>query len=59
MPRFNTGDWVKKAGGDYTFIGIVVGVITKLSGATRFVVEDDRGLLLILNENQLEFTGSP
>ena len=42
---FKTGDLVEKVGGDYTFVGHVVAVFEKLSGAVRLVVEDDRGVL--------------
>lgn len=45
---------VVKAGGDYRIEGDVVAVFAKRSGAIRAVVEDDRGLLLILNAGQLE-----
>lgn len=47
------GQRVTKAGGDYTFEGVIVSVFTKNSGAERVVVEDNRGLLLIMNESQL------
>lgn len=47
-------DKVKKVGGDYTYEGIIVGVIHKRSGKIRYVVEDDRGMLFIFNENSLE-----
>ncbi len=50
------GDKVRKIGGDYRFEGVVVAVFTKLSGARRCVVEDDRGVLFIFNEKQLELT---
>lgn len=49
------GDHVVKRGGDYTFEGVVVAKFNKRSGAVRVVVEDDRGLLLIMNAKQLEF----
>lgn len=42
---FKIGDHVEKVGGDYTFVGVVVAAFEKLSGAERFVVEDDRGVL--------------
>jgi len=50
---FIRGDAVRKTGGDYRFEGVVVGIIVKLSGAIRYVVEDERGLLFIFNETQL------
>lgn len=55
----NQGDRVRKVGGDYRFEGVIVGVVTKRSGALRYVVEDDRGLLFILNAGQLEPQGKP
>jgi hypothetical protein len=45
-------DLVVKDGGDYTFEGEIIGVFTKRSGAIRYAVEDDRGLILILNRSQ-------
>lgn len=51
--QFKIGDKVEKVGGDYTFVGIVVSVFQKLSGAVRFVVEDDRGVLHVYSEKNL------
>ena len=51
---FNTGDKVKKVGGDYTFEGTVVADFEKLSGARRYVVEDDRGVLHVYSYKNLE-----
>lgn len=51
------GHKVQKRGGDYEFDGEVVAVITKKSGAVRYVVEDDRGLLLIMNAKQVGLDG--
>lgn len=51
---FNIGDQVIKNMGDYKFHGTVVSVITKLKGDLRYVVEDGRGLLLIMSEKQIE-----
>jgi len=48
------GDKVQKVGGDYTFEGTVVSVFIKLSGRIRLVVEDDRGILHIFSEKNLE-----
>ena len=53
MNRFQVGDKVKKVGGDYTFEGTVVAVFQKLSGVTRYVVEDDRGVLHVYSEKNL------
>lgn len=47
------GDAVIKDSGDYTFEGVIVGIIDKLSGAKRYAVEDSRGLLFIFNAKQL------
>ena len=55
-PTFAVGDRVTKSGGDYRYEGHVVGVVVKLSGAVRYVVEDDRGMLFIFNGRQLEAT---
>ena len=51
---FKVGDQVEKVGGDYTFVGTVVSVFTKLSGAVRLVVEDDRGVLHVYSEKNLK-----
>lgn len=48
------GDQVSKVGGDYTFDGEVVAAFTKKSGAQRYVVEDDRGVLHIFSTKNLE-----
>jgi hypothetical protein len=48
------GERVIKETGDYTFEGDVVAVITKRSGQIRYVVEDDRGLLMIFAPHQIE-----
>jgi len=50
---FAVGDEVTKTGGDYSYSGRVVGRLVKKSGAVRWVVEDDRGLLFIFNASQL------
>lgn len=56
MPErdFAVGDRVIKQSGDYTYEGTVVARFTKRSGAIRYVVEDDRGLLMIMVAKQLE-----
>lgn len=46
-------DVVIKDSGDYVYEGIIVGIIEKLSGAKRYAVEDNRGLLFIFNASQL------
>lgn len=52
-PLFYFGDHVSKVGGDYHFDGEIRGVVTKLSGALRYVVEDDRGVLHVFCAKQL------
>jgi hypothetical protein len=47
------GDRVIKDGGDYAFEGVVIAVFKKRSGAVRYAVEDDRGLVMIMNLQQL------
>lgn len=47
------GDQVEKVGGDYTFVGEIVASFHKKSGAVRFVVEDDRGVLHIYSGKNL------
>lgn len=51
--QFKVGDKVEKVGGDYSFVGVVVSVFQKLSGAVRLVVEDDRGVLHVYSEKNL------
>lgn len=55
--EFKLGDAVSKDGGDYTFKGVVVGIVVKRSKAIRVVVEDDRGLLFIFNPDQIKLVG--
>lgn len=58
--RFDVGDRVEKHGGDYTLIGHVVAVFAKRSGVVRYVVEDERGILMIYSEKNLRpAPGSP
>lgn len=52
--NFQVGDKVMKDSGDYVFEGIVIAVFAKKSGAIRYVVEDSRGLLLIMSTKQLK-----
>jgi len=52
--KFSVGDSVSKVGGDYRFDGVVRSVFTKASGVIRLVVEDDRGILHIYSEKNLE-----
>ena len=52
--EFKVGDYVIKRLGDYTYEGVIVARFTKhTSGVVRFVVEDERGLLLIMAPHQL------
>lgn len=53
MTKLSIGDKVQKVGGDYRFEGTVVSIFNKKSGVIRLVVEDERGLLFIFNENNL------
>lgn len=50
---YSQGDKVSKVGGDYRFDGVVVAIVSKLSGHVRYVVEDDRGVLHIYAPHQL------
>lgn len=50
------GSRVVKDSGDYTFEGTIVAKFKKRNGSTRYVVEDDRGLLLIMNGRQIGVT---
>ena len=47
--KFKVGDVVSKQGGDYSFKGIVVAAFRKTSGAPRYAVENDAGLLHIFS----------
>lgn len=59
-PRFSRGDSVYKTGGDYTFHGRIAFSGYKLdSNVLRYVVQDERGLLMIMNEGQLRPTPRP
>lgn len=53
-PLYSIRDSVIKDSGDYRFAGKVVAVFQKLSGAWRYVVENDAGILMILNETQIQ-----
>jgi hypothetical protein len=50
------GDRVRKTMGvtDYTFEGVIVSVFTKRNGVFRYVIEDDRGLLVIMAPHEVE-----
>lgn len=47
------GDYVIKLEGDYTFEGYVVCKFCKREGATRYVIENKDGVLMIMNRKQL------
>ena len=47
------GDTVEKTTGDYVFKGIIVAKFYKLSGAERFVVENQDGILHIFSRKNL------
>lgn len=51
--QFTIGDPVRKIGGDYSIDGWIAAIVTKRSGAIRYVVEDERGMLLIYSAAQL------
>ena len=53
--KFNVGDKVKKVGGDYTFVGVVVSTFTKTSGQERLVVENGEGILHVYSEKNLDY----
>ena len=53
--KFKVGDRVWKVGGDYEFEGEVVAAFRKRNGmAVRYVVEEDRGILFIFSDKNLE-----
>lgn len=51
---FNKNTKVRKVGGDYSFEGHIVAVFRKLSKQMRYVVEDDRGVLHVYSQKNLE-----
>lgn len=56
---FHEGDYVCKEAGDYIFYGIIVSVFRKRSGAPRYVVENEDGILHIFSSQQLTFFNPP
>jgi hypothetical protein len=54
------GDAVERVGDDYTFNGTVVDVFNKFvtgsgfTGPLRYVVQDDRGILMIMSRKDFE-----
>ena len=53
VTRIEKPGFMQRVEYDYEFDGDIRGVVTKRSGAIRYVVEDDRGLLLIMNAKQV------
>lgn len=51
--NFQHGDLVEKNSGDYRYHGHIVGIIEKLNGNVRIVVENADGMLFIFNPSQL------
>lgn len=52
--EIKVGDQVQRVNSDYRFIGTVVSKFTKTTGQTRYVVEDDRGVLFIWRLDNME-----
>lgn len=52
--RLYLKDRVIKEGGDYRFEGEIVSIFKKKSGVWRYVVENDDGMLMIMNATQLK-----
>ena len=52
-PTFDLGQLVKRTGGDYEFVGMVVARFTKISGAVRYVVENNDRILHIFSARNL------
>jgi hypothetical protein len=50
---FERGDYVRKIGGDYSYEGWVLVAYQKRSGVWRYVIEDKRGLNMIVNGRQI------
>jgi hypothetical protein len=48
------GDLVERVNSDYKFVGTVVSEFKKTTGLTRYVVEDDRGVLFIWRRENFE-----
>ena len=47
------GDTVIKDAGDYTFAGVILPSLKKLSGAERYVVENPDGIVHIFSEKNI------
>lgn len=59
MSGHRVGDPVGRVGSDFRFDGVVVAVFHKLSGELRYVVEDDRGVLFVQSDRNLEARDAP
>lgn len=57
--RFHVGEYVTKFGGDYSFEGWVVAAYQKRSGVWRYVIEDSRGMNMIMNGSQIAKAHEP
>ena len=53
MTPYGPGTRVEKTEGDYGFSGEILLAFEKRSGHVRWLVEDDRGLVLIWNARQI------
>jgi hypothetical protein len=53
-PTFHLGQRVRANGRDYQFEGTIQSVFRKRSDQIRYVVEDDRGVLLVHSGRTLE-----
>jgi hypothetical protein len=54
MTEMVVGTRVCNRGSDYRFCGFIVAVFRKTSGAVRYVVENDDGVLHIFSDKNLE-----
>lgn len=53
--EYGLGDKVEKIGGDYDFRGVIVAGFTKTTGAQRYVVENQDGILHIFSAKNLKY----
>ena len=56
MPKFEIDQAVEKVSG-YKFIGYVIGVVQTLENKTRYVVQNDDGIIHIFRGSQLKSIG--
>lgn len=52
-PIFRIGDHVEKTSGGHTYSGIIVAAYQKLSGAWRYLIEDQDGASFIMTPSQV------